>query len=276
MSRAMSSSNFCGLAHSTVWRRSSVRGSVVALGQQQVAIAIALQGIEQRICGLPFFLPPLGVGECLRGRLAPASGMQGIGIGRTRASQYQKFIAAAVGMGDGLFRRRHGGGDLAGEQLGFTEVGRGDRGVTPVLLVLVLPKRHAHRRQRLGQPSLRAQGEGCLSEHPGLGRRRQRGHWALRRACRRTRTTPPGRCRRRRASCWHRTRSRRRADAGRCGPRKSRPAHPGGGRRGSRERWPGRAARGLRASACRLLWSCRAGARRAGRGRRARPPRSSP
>ena len=43
----------------------------------------------------------------------------------------QNSIVATVGKGDGLFRRPHGGGDLAGEQLGLAQVRGGIGGAVP-------------------------------------------------------------------------------------------------------------------------------------------------
>ena len=145
-----------------------------ALGQQQVAIAIALQGIEQRIGGLPFLPPLLDVGEQLGGLLALAAGVQRVGVGRA-GGNHPKLSAATVGMGDGSFRRRHRGGDLAGLQLGLAEIGGGDRRIEPALGGLIHLQARALGRQRLGEPSLRAQPGGSHAEHPGLVRRRQRG-----------------------------------------------------------------------------------------------------
>ena len=53
-----------------------------ALAEQQIAIQVALQRIEQRIVWLQFPLPLLGVGEQRFRFLPPPGGMQRIGLGR--------------------------------------------------------------------------------------------------------------------------------------------------------------------------------------------------
>jgi hypothetical protein len=72
-----------------------------ALGELQVAPAVALQRIEQRQVGLPLPLHGLGLGEAA-GRLTPRPGLQQrVGVGGALAHALER-LAAPIGVVDRL------------------------------------------------------------------------------------------------------------------------------------------------------------------------------
>ena len=63
--------------------------------QQQVAVPIPLQRVQQGVCRPPFPLPPLGVGEETRGLFQFAGGVESVGLGRA-VGHHLKCIAGAI------------------------------------------------------------------------------------------------------------------------------------------------------------------------------------
>ena len=102
-------------------RRPIARLGGPPLREQQIAVPIPSQRVQQRDIRLRLLLPPLGVGEQIC-RLFPfAGGMERVGVGRA-AGHHLRRIAAAIRKRDGLFRRRHGSGDFANKQFGFAQI----------------------------------------------------------------------------------------------------------------------------------------------------------
>ena len=275
MSSATSRTKLCVRAHSQGLRRPVARLGGPPLREQQVAVPIPLQRIQQRVLRLPFPLPPLGVGEQTR-RLFPfAGGVERIGLSRaidhhlkscrrSRSASATDFsavaTAAAISPTSSSVSLRFDAAFAAFVQFCASSCHAQGR---------------AHRGQRLLETSLRAQPEAGLAEDPGAVRQASARRPAFHKAGRRTRRSPRGRCRRRPISGSHRIRSRRPAAGGKCGSHKLRPAPPAGARRGSRGRWRDRAGRGRRASAHCLRASYRADGRRGGCARLSTPLRSS-
>ena len=265
--------NFCALAHSRVRARPVTRGGVVCLRQQQVAIAIALHGIEHRVFGLPFLLSPLGVDKQTLGLLALASGVQRVSMGRA-VCLHPKFIAAAVRIGRRIVppspRRRRPRRRASSVSL------RLDAPIAALASSSLPchPQCRAHRRQRLDKRPCARKARASIAEHPGLVRRAQRGDRRLVGLIEEPGDRRKVAAKRRPVSYSNRIRSAiglPSANAVRYRPCQ---APPDVARRGSRGRSLGRAARDRTASASCLPGSCGAGDRRGGCGRLSTPLRS--
>jgi hypothetical protein len=85
-------------------------------------VPIARHGIKQGRMWSPFLLPPLSIDKLLFSFRASAGDMERVCVIAT-AGYHLTVVAALVGMGDGLLRRRKGSADLARCDLGVTEVG---------------------------------------------------------------------------------------------------------------------------------------------------------
>ena len=123
------------MTHSSVFGLSPLAHRLgLAEGEQQVAIAIALERIEPGIAGLAFRLHPLRLLEQrLRRRHLPRL-MPGVGK-RGAVAHALEGVAAPVGMLDRRLARGHRRRDLAQGELQLREVGGADRGLLPVLLL---------------------------------------------------------------------------------------------------------------------------------------------
>ena len=154
----MSSSQFVSASPISMrLRRPLAHLGGAALGEQQIAIVIALERIEPRVLGLPFRLERLGLLEQrLRARRL-ARLVQGIGPGGA-ADHALEGVPAPVGMVDARLAHRHRLGDIAERQMQLGEIAGAARGVLPVLLRDSALQPRPHRRHRLPQP-------------PGSGRR---------------------------------------------------------------------------------------------------------
>ena len=136
-------------------------------GQQPVAVAEALQRIEQVELRLHFLLHPFGLGEEGAG-FGPLAGLVQ-GIRRRRAKPHsQERIAALVGVGDRLAGVGHGVRQPAQRQLQLAQVAGKPRRVFPVLLPFVILQPGTHRLQRFGQAAEGTEAECGLVQQPGL------------------------------------------------------------------------------------------------------------
>ena len=234
------------------------------LREQQVAISIASQRIQQRIFGLQFLLPALGVGEQALGAL-PVRRRRAVRRPGPRGCSHLNSSPTRSAGPQRLFCRLRRGGDLANSSSVSLRVeARTCSEHSSIAAASSHCEAGAHRGQRLLKTPLRAQPETGLAKDPERVATAVSAARAFHMAGRRTRRSPRDRCPAApNFMCPHRTRLRRLATAGRCGPCRLRPAPPGVARRGSRGRWRDRAARDRRASAFGLRASYRADGHRA-------------
>ena len=182
-------------------RRPVARLGGPSLREQQVAVPIPLQRIEQRVFRLPLLLPPLGVGEQTRGLFQFAGGVERVGVqwrdwpsSKTcrslRSASATDFSAVATAAAISPIS--------SSVSLRFDAA---IRRICPLLRFFLHAQACAHRGQRLLETSLRAQPERWPRRGPKRGPAASARRPAFHKACRRTRRSPRDCCRWR-PICW--------------------------------------------------------------------------
>src|ERR1035441_9374592 len=142
--------------------------------EEERAVPIAMNRVEDRMLGFAFNLDTLGLHEDLHGRLEVTRQVEGISEDRA-AAQPSEPTATSVSIGCGLPGCGHRFGQVAEFGFEYAEIAAPYGRVLPILCSLIRFGCRPQRPDRIGELAKGAKGITRLADHPGLGGGRERG-----------------------------------------------------------------------------------------------------